>query len=341
MTHTVVAMSDTAIHPFRIDIPQSDLDDLEDRLARARSSAQLPGQDWDRGVPVACLRELADYWRTEFDWCAKEAELNAYPQFQTEIYGLNIHFLHIRSTDPDALPLILTHRWPNTFVEFTKTIPLLTNPTAHGMAATQAFHLVIPSVLGFGFSEAPRKTGTKPERVARTWVELMARLGYDRYGVQGGDLGAYVVQEMAIADPAHIVGVHIDGGIGLPTEADIPTMTAEELAEWDLMQKWQSGVNHHVLLNKAPQTFAHAGTDSPSACWPGWSTSSTSSPRWQPISKTPSTATTCSPTSPSTGSPILPPPPPGPCTTAWGTTVSPGPEGSSWSRSASTPAAPH
>ncbi|MEC3919436.1 epoxide hydrolase family protein [Nocardia sp. CDC160] len=246
-------MTNTALRPFRIEIAQADLDDLNDRLARTRWSAQLPGENWDRGVPVSYLRELADYWRTEFDWRAQEAALNAHPQFLTEIDGLDVHFLHIRSADPNALPLILTHGWPNTFVEFTKTIPLL----------TKSFHLVIPSVPGFGFSAAPHEIGMKPRRVARMWVELMARLGYDRYGVQGGDLGAYVVQEMAIADPDHIVGVHIDGGIGLPTESDVPTMTAEELAEWELMQKWQSGVNHHVLLNKAPQTFAHAWTDSP------------------------------------------------------------------------------
>ncbi|WP_433563350.1 epoxide hydrolase family protein [Nocardia sp. CA-151230] len=256
-------MTSTDIRPFRIDIPQSDLDDLLDRLARARWTRQLPGQGWERGVPVAYLRELAEYWRTEFDWRAQEAALNEFPQFLTEIDGLDVHFLHVRSDDPDALPLILTHGWPNSFVEFTKTIPLLTNPRAHGMESAQAFHVVIPSVPGFGFSAAPPEPGMRPRHVARMWVELMARLGYDRYGAQGGDLGAYVVQEMAIAAPGHLVGVHIDGGIGLPTEADVPTMTPEERAEWDLMQKWQSGVNHHVLLRQAPQTFAHAWTDSP------------------------------------------------------------------------------
>ncbi|MGW3544589.1 epoxide hydrolase family protein [Nocardia niigatensis] len=256
-------MTTADIRPFRIAVPQSDLDDLMDRLARARWTRQLPGQGWERGVPVDYLRELAEHWRTEFDWRAQEAALNEFPQFLTEIDGLDVHFLHVRSEDPDALPLILTHGWPNSLVEFTKTIPLLTNPRAHGLEATQAFHVVIPSVPGFGFSEAPREPGMRPRHVAHMWVELMARLGYDRYGAQGGDLGAYVVQEMAIADPGHLIGVHIDGGIGLPTEADVPTMTADERAEWDLMQKWRSGVNHHVLLRQAPQTFAHAWTDSP------------------------------------------------------------------------------
>ncbi|MFJ4652842.1 epoxide hydrolase family protein [Nocardia sp. NPDC088792] len=253
----------TAVRPFRIAVPQPDLDDLNERLARTRWSPQLPGHGWERGVPVDYLRELAEYWRTEFDWRAQENALDEFPQFVTEIDDLDVHFLHIRSPEPDALPLILTHGWPNSFVEFAKTIPLLTNPTAHGMPSARAFHVIVPSVPGFGFSAAPRELGMKPRTVARMWVELMARLGYERYGVQGGDLGAYVVQEMAIAAPDRIVGVHIDGGIGLPTAADVPAMTADELTEWDLMQKWQTGVNHHVLLRQAPQTFAHAWTDSP------------------------------------------------------------------------------
>ncbi|WP_067816244.1 epoxide hydrolase family protein [Nocardia inohanensis] len=252
----------TEIRPFRIAVPQSDLDDLNDRLARTRWSAQLPGQGWERGVPVEALRELAEYWRTEFDWRAQEAALNEFPQFITEIDGLDVHFLHVRSPEPDALPLILTHGWPNTFVEFTKTIPLLTNPRAHGLNQ-QAFHVIIPSVPGFAFSDGPREPGMKPRMVATMWIELMARLGYDRYGVQGGDLGAYVVQEMALVAPGRIVGVHIDGGLGMPSASDVPDMNTDELIEWEMMQKWQSGVNHHVLLNAAPQTFAHAWTDSP------------------------------------------------------------------------------
>ncbi|WP_067710243.1 epoxide hydrolase family protein [Nocardia yamanashiensis] len=252
----------TEIRPFRIAVPQSDLEDLNDRLARARWSAQLPGQGWERGVPVDTLRALAEYWRTEFDWRAQEVALNEFPQFLTEIDGLDVHFLHVRSPEPDALPLILTHGWPNSFVEFTKTIPLLTDPRAHGLTQ-RAFHVIVPSVPGFAFSEGPREPGMKPRRVAAMWIELMARLGYQRYGVQGGDLGAYVVQEMALAAPDRIVGVHIDGGLGMPSESDVPDMNADELAEWEMMRKWQSGVNHHVLLNAAPQTFAHGWTDSP------------------------------------------------------------------------------
>lgn len=253
----------TEIRPFRIEIPQADIDDLNDRLRRARFTRQLPGQGWERGVPVAYLKELADYWRTEFDWRAQEAKLNEFPQFRTEIDGLDVHFLHVRSPEPDALPLILTHGWPNTFVEFTKSIALLTDPRNNGADPAQAFHVVIPSVPGFAFSAPPREPGMKPRKVAHLWVELMDRLGYDRYGVQGGDLGAYVVQEMAIAAPDRVVGVHIDGGVGMPTVDDVPTMTPDERAEWDMMQKWMTGVNHHVLLHAAPQTFAAAWTDSP------------------------------------------------------------------------------
>lgn len=251
------------IRPFRIEIPQADIDDLNDRLSRARWSQQLPGQDWERGVPVDYLRELADYWRTEFDWRAKEADLNRFPQFITEIDGLDVHFLHVRSPEPDALPLILTHGWPNSFVEFTKSIDLLTDPRNHGGDPKQAFHIVIPSVPGFAFSAPPKEVGMTTRKVADMWVELMDRLGYERYGVQGGDLGVYVVQEMAIAAPERVVGVHIDGGIGMPTIDDVPTMTPDERAEWDMMQKWMTGVNHHVLLHDAPQTFAAAWTDSP------------------------------------------------------------------------------
>ncbi|WP_378733604.1 epoxide hydrolase family protein [Nocardia brasiliensis] len=253
----------TAVRPFRIDIAQADLDDLHDRLSRTRWSPQLPGSGRERGVPVAYLKELAEYWRTEFDWRAQEAALNEFPQFITEIDGLDVHFVHVRSPEPDAVPLILTHGWPNTFVEFSKTIDLLADPRKHGLDPAQAFHVVVPSVPGFGFSAAPREVGMTPRRVAEMWLVLMDRLGYQRFGAQGGDLGAYVTPELAIAAPDRVIGVHLDGGVGMPTEADVPTMTPDERAEWDLMQKWMTGVDHHTLLRAAPQTFAHAWTDSP------------------------------------------------------------------------------
>lgn len=242
--------------PFRIDIPDADLDDLRDRLARTRWSAPLPGDGWSRGVPVEHLRDLARYWRTGFDWRAREAELNAFPQFTTAIDGLDVHFLHVRSARPDALPLLLTHGWPASVVEFVRVIPLL----------AESFHVVVPHVPGFGWSQAPASAGFSVGRVARMWAELMARLGYDRYGTQGGDLGAYVAPEVAIVDPEHVVGVHIDGGLGFPTPADVAEMSEAERAEYAQIMSWAgAGVDHHALLRAAPQTFAYGWQDSPVA----------------------------------------------------------------------------
>ena len=245
--------------PFRIDIPQTDLDDLWDRLARTRWTEQLPGDGRQRGVPVAELRELADYWRTGFDWRAQEARLNEFPQFIEEIDGHDVHFLHVRNTAgrPDALPLILTHGWPNSFVEFAAMIEPL----------ARDFHVVVPSVPGFGFSAAPRDTAWTAARVAGMWAELMRRLGYDRYGTQGGDLGAYVAPEIAQAAPGHVAGVYVISGLGFPTDADVPEMTGDERAAFAEMQKqdWMTGVNHHALLKAAPQTFAYGWHDSPVA----------------------------------------------------------------------------
>ncbi|WP_328534150.1 epoxide hydrolase 1 [Micromonospora zamorensis] len=249
--------------PFRIDIPQSDLDDLSDRLARTRWPRSLPGAGWSRGVPVDYLRELTEHWASGYDWRAHEARLNDLPQFVTEIDGLDVHLLHVRSPEPDALPLLLTHGWPNSVVEFTELIGPLTDPRAYGADPTQAFHLVVPSVPGYGFSQAP-PAGFTIDRLARMWAELMANLGYHRYGTQGGDLGAYVAPRVAAVAPGQVVGVHIDGGFGFPTAADVPEMSAEERAEWEQMQQWMSGgVDHHALLRAAPQTFSYAWNDSP------------------------------------------------------------------------------
>lgn len=244
------------IRPFRIDVPESDLADLRDRLARTRWIDQLPAGERSRGVATETLRRWAEHWATTYDWRAHEAEHNELPQFVTEIDGHDIHFVHVRSAKPDALPLLLTHGWPNTFVEFTRVIPLL----------TEDFHLVIPSVPGFAFSDAPRDAQMTVTRVATMWAELMSRLGYRRYGTQGGDLGAYIAPAVAEVDPDHVVGVHVDGGIGFPTEADVPLMTAEERDEFEMIRSWsQGGVDHHVLLREAPQTFAHGWNDSPVA----------------------------------------------------------------------------
>jgi pimeloyl-ACP methyl ester carboxylesterase len=240
--------------PFRIEIPQADLDDLHERLARTRWPSQLPGEGWRRGVPVDYLRDLADYWRTGFDWRAQEARLNELPQFQWE----GLHFVHARSARPDALPVILTHGWPNSFVEFVKLVEPLTE---------RGFHVVAPSVPGFGFSAPPTETGFSTERVARRWAALMEHLGYDRYGVEGGDLGAYVAPQVATVAPDRVVGVYVIAGLGFPTESDVPEMTEDERADYAKMQEldWMNGVDHHGLLRAAPQTFNYGWHDSPVA----------------------------------------------------------------------------
>jgi pimeloyl-ACP methyl ester carboxylesterase len=243
--------------PFQIAISQADLDDLHDRLARTRWPDQLPGDGWRRGVPVDYLRELAEYWRTGYDWRGWEVRLNQYPQFIAGIDGQEIHFWHVRSPEPDALPLILTHGWPNSIVEFVDLIDRL----------TPAFHVVVPSLPGFGFSSPPRETGWTTGRVARIWVELMRRLGYRRYGVQGGDLGAYVAPEVAAAAPGEVAGVYVVAGLGFPTEADLPEMTDNERAAFAELQQqdWMTGVDHYALLRAAPQTFGYGWQDSPVA----------------------------------------------------------------------------
>lgn len=202
-----------SIRPFRIDIPQADLVDLRDRLHRTRLPAPLPGDGWDTGVPVSYLGELVAYWRDGYDWRAQETALNEYPQFTTEIDGQTIHFLHVRSPEPDALPLILTHGWPGSVVEFLDVIGPLSDPRSHG-GDPAAFHLVIPSLPGFGFSGPVTLAGWDTTRTAAAWVELMARLGYQRYGVQGGDIGAGVSPEVGRLVPDRVVGVHVNGSLG-------------------------------------------------------------------------------------------------------------------------------
>ena len=253
------------IRPFRIEIPQADLDDMRARMATTRWPGQLPGEGWSRGVPVTYLRELAGYWHAGYDWRAHEARLNEFPQYTTDIDGQDIHFLHVRSAEPDALPLILTHGWPNTFAEFAGLIAPLTDPRAHGGDPAQAFHVVVPSVPGFGFSAPPREAGWTVTRVARIWAELMHRLGYDRYGTQGGDLGAFVAPEVAAIAPDRVVGVYVISGLGFPTQDDVPSMTEDERAAFARMmdQDWAKGVDHHALLRAAPQTFVYGWHDSP------------------------------------------------------------------------------
>jgi epoxide hydrolase len=258
--------SDTAIRPFRSDIPEADLDDLRDRLARTRWPDELPGAGWSRGVPLAYLQGLADYWRTTYDWRTAEAHLNRFPQFTTTIHGQIIHFLHVRSPEPDALPLIVTHGWPGSVVEFLAILEPLTNPAAHGADPANAFHVVAPSLPGFGFSGPTHEPGWDTRRVARAWAELMRRLGYERYGAQGGDTGAIVSPELARFDGEHVVGVHANGLTGFPTgdAGELAELTDGERARLArLQQRGQDGQGYAILQSTRPQTLAYALADSP------------------------------------------------------------------------------
>ncbi|MEU6077178.1 epoxide hydrolase family protein [Micromonospora sp. NPDC047074] len=258
------------MRPFRVDVPQSALDDLTDRLGRTRWGQQLPGGDWERGVPVEYLRELAGYWAGGYDWRAHEARLNAYPQFTTEIDGQNIHFLHVRSAEPDALPLVLSHGWPGSVVEFLDVIGPLTDPRAHGGDPVDAFDLVIPSLPGFGFSGPVREPGWDSRRIASAFAELMRRLGHRRYGAQGGDFGAFVSPDLGRVDPDHVVGVHVNAAtVGFIPFGEVDPAELAELgpADKERLERMNAflgeGNGYFQIQATRPQTLAHALTDSP------------------------------------------------------------------------------
>ena len=256
------------ITPFKIDIPEADLRDLRDRLSRTRFPAPLPGDGWDVGVPVGYLRELVEYWRDDYDWRASERAINRWPQFTTHIDGTRIHFLHVRSLEPTALPLLLTHGWPGSFVEFLDIIGPLTDPVAHGGQRSDAFHVVIPSLPGFGFSGPVPESGWDSDRIARAWGELMDRLGYPRFGVQGGDIGADVSPAVGRAAPDRVVGVHVNGSLGMPTggvsEGELETLTALERDRVGRVQTFMRDEFGYIAIQSTrPQTLAAALVDSP------------------------------------------------------------------------------
>ena len=264
--------TDAEIRSFRIAVPQADMDDLAGRLDRTRWPDELPGVGWSRGVPLDYLRELDDYWATSFDWRKQEARLNQFPQFLTTIDGQPIHFLHVRSPEPEALPLLVTHGYPGSIVEFTEVIGPLTDPAAHGGEPADAFHVVVPSLPGFGFSTPVREPGWALARTTRAWAELMARLGYDRYGAQGGDIGAGVTGMLGSLDPGHVVGVHINtdplavAAVALPPaeQADQAAATEAHKASLARMRQFQAdGLGYLQLQTTRPQTVAYALTDSP------------------------------------------------------------------------------
>jgi len=266
-------MTSTATHEieeFQIHIPQADLDDLAGRLARTRWPDSLPGAAWERGVPADYLRGLAEYWQKNFDWRAAEMRLNAYPQYTTQINGQKIHFLHVKSPEPDATPLLLLHGWPGSFVEFVHVIGPLSDPRGHGAADAPAFDLVIPSLPGFGFSGPVTEPGWGPRRMASALAELMRRLGYERYGAQGGDYGAFVAPDLGRVDPEHVIGIHVNAAtmgfipFGDVSEEDQATFTPAEQERLRRLQNYLSeGNGYFQIQSTRPQTLSYALTDSP------------------------------------------------------------------------------
>jgi pimeloyl-ACP methyl ester carboxylesterase len=259
-------MTPDKVAPFRIEVPEDALGDLRERLGRTRWPEAETVDDWSQGVPLSYLRELCRHWAEDYDWRATERRLNLLPQFRTEVDGLGIHFLHVRSPHPDAFPVVLTHGWPGSVVEFLKVIGPLTDPTAHGGDAADAFHLVIPSLPGYGFSDRPTQPGWGVERIAGAWARLMARLGYRRYGAQGGDWGTSVTTGIAQQDPDHVAGIHLTPPLAPPDPATFDDLTDREraaLASLEHAAEWESGYSQEHATR--PQTIGYALVDSPAA----------------------------------------------------------------------------
>jgi pimeloyl-ACP methyl ester carboxylesterase len=255
---------------FRVDIPQPDLEDLAERLGKTRWPSVLPGAAWERGVPVGYLRELAAYWREGFDWRAQEARLNSYPQYITDIDGQQVHFLHVESPEPHATPLLLIHGWPGSIVEFLHVIGPLSDPRTHGGDPATAFDLVIPSLPGFGFSGPVTEPGWGSRRIASAFAELMSRLGYQRYGAQGGDFGAFIAPDLGRVDPDHVIGVHVNAAtMGFIPFGDIPDgeLAAFSAREQERVQRLRNflalGNGYFQIQSTRPQTLSYALADSP------------------------------------------------------------------------------
>jgi pimeloyl-ACP methyl ester carboxylesterase len=279
-THSVVAAEGDVIRPFRISIPEAELIDLQRRIAVTRWPDRETVNDRSQGVPLAKLQELVRYWGTDYDWRKAEAKLNALPQFMTTIDDVDIHFIHVRSKHPNAQPVIITHGWPGSVIEQLKIIDPLTNPTAHGGRAEDAFDVVIPSLPGYGFSGKPKGTGWEPGHIARAWAELMSRLGYTRYFAQGGDWGSPVSSEMARQAPEGLLGIHInlpatvppEVGAALAAGGPAPAGISEsERAVFETLRTYArtGSAAYFTMLTARPQTVGYGMTDSPAglAAW--------------------------------------------------------------------------
>lgn len=253
--------------PFRIDVPAADLDELRERLVRTRWPDQLPGVGWSYGVDKEYLRELVDYWATDYDWRAHELRLNRVPQFTTEIDGQRIHYLHVRSPEPDAMPLVITHGWPSTVYDLLGLLGPLTDPRRHGGDPSDAFHVVAPSVPGFAFSGPTRETGWGVARTARAWAELMHRLGYPRFGAQGGDFGSLVSPELGRICPERVLGVHVNALVNASTPTAPEELDALDEPDRALVREnqawWHRHAGYATQMSTRPQTLAYALNDSP------------------------------------------------------------------------------
>jgi epoxide hydrolase len=253
-----------AIAAFRIAATDAQLEDLRRRLRDTRWPERECVDDWSQGLPLAYAQEVATYWLEKYDWRAREKLLNRFPQFKTEIDGLGIHFIHVRSQEANALPLVITHGWPGSIVEFHKVIEPLTNPAAHGADPADAFHVVCPSLPGYGFSDKPARSGWNIQRIAAAWSQLMPRLGYQRYAAQGGDWGAVVTTFIGIMDPANCVGIHLNMPIAPPDPAAANDLTEKEksaIAGTQNYNEWDSGYSKEQSTR--PQTVGYGLADSP------------------------------------------------------------------------------
>jgi pimeloyl-ACP methyl ester carboxylesterase len=263
----------TAVRPFQVDIPAEALDDLRQRLAATRWPDKETVGNESQGAQLAKMQELIDYWATGYDWRSVEARLNALPQFVTEIDGLDIHFIHVRSEHEDAMPLVITHGWPGSVIELLKVIEPLTDPTSFGGDPEDAFHLVIPSLPGYGFSGHPTEPGWNPDRIAKAWDTLMKRLGYDHYVAQGGDWGAVITEVMGLQAPDGLAGIHVNLPAAVPPDVEaalagigpVPEMTEQEKATFDALVAYRKSgyAGYFIALTNRPQAMGYGATDSP------------------------------------------------------------------------------
>jgi epoxide hydrolase len=264
-SQVVLSPATPDIAPFKVHVPQAALQDLKKRLSDTRWPAKEPVTDWSQGVPLAKAQALVEYWRSQYDWRRVEGALNGLPQFRTQIDGLGIHFIHVRSKHGSALPVILTHGWPGSVVEFLQVISPLVDPTSHGGKAEDAFHVVIPSLPGFGFSDKPTESGWRLPRIANAWAQLMKRLGYSRYVAQGGDWGAGVSSWMAKQQPSGLIAIHLNLPILFPPPPPPPGgYTAEEQAALAQLERFSTDASGYASIQGTrPQTLGYGLADSP------------------------------------------------------------------------------